>query len=145
MKFFKNKKSRIILFTAFLLAFFFGVFNASIVNMSYADEENSPVEITIPSRVLLGDPSGWEQYKGATIWDWNNFKIEINNTTEYEMTGISISLTGTGNLVGVDGGTENFHIDNLPTSIAANSSNTSRGYGVIKSAFLYTVFLCLGH
>ena len=132
-------KGSIFFSTIALAAIVFGSISVRMFKNAYSmiQPEPSGIEIITPSKVILGSPSGWEQYQGATIWNWDYFKIEINNPTEYPMTNISISLTGTGQTTGTSGGTEDFHIDSLPSSVAAGQTATARGYGVIKNAYNY--------
>ncbi len=96
------------------------------------------VEIETPKRVLLGDPNGWEQYLGATIYNWDNFQVTIKNDSEFKMTNISVSMTGTGEVIGTDNSTGNFWcVEGFSNEIESKTSNTFKCNGVIKDAYNY--------
>ncbi len=148
----KQKKNALILSaTSIMVAIclvFGGLFDLNIINADKlkgsifgttitGSKVYKGVVISVPKKVLLGDPDGWEQYNGATIYDWDNFKVTINNTTDKEMTDITYSLSGTGDITGTDGGTANFQSNGFPASLAANTSVEAKFYGSIKDAYDY--------
>ena len=148
----KQKKNALILSaTSIMVAIclvFGGLFDLNIINVDKLkgsifgttttdSKVYKGVVISVPKKVLLGDPDGWEQYNGATIYDWENFKVTINNTTDKEMTDLTYSLSGTGDITGTDGGTANFQSNGFPTSLAANTSVEAKFYGSIKDAYDY--------
>ena len=116
----------------------FGSISVRMMKDSYSMSDTGGVEIFTPTKVLLGAPSGWEQYRGSVVYNWDDFQIEINNTSSYQMTNISLNLSGTGNITGDNGGTQGFELNNMPSSLSAGDSRTVRGYGAIAAADNWT-------
>ena len=54
------------------------------------------------------------------------------------MTDISLDLTGTGIVIGDNGDSQGFEINNLPTTLNPGDNRIVRGYGVIKNADNWT-------
>lgn len=121
-----------------LVTVVYGALSIKIMNNSMSIIDANGVDIQMPTQVLLGAPSGWEQYRGAAVYNWDDFRIEIYNDSPYQMTDISLDLTGTGTLIGEDNGEENFHVNNLPTTLDPDDYRTVRGHGVIKNADNWT-------
>ena len=148
----KQKKNALILSVSSIMVaiclVFGGLFDLNIINTDKlkgsifgttitGSKVYKGVLISVPKKVLLGDPEGSEQYKGATIYDKNNFNVTINNTTDKEMTDVTYSLSGTGDLTGADGGTTNIQSNGFPASVAANTKVETKFYGGVKDAYDY--------
>ena len=111
---------------------------ASIYNVK--EGSAAGVTLTTPKKVLLGDPndSNWNQYNGATIYNWDNFEVTIDNKSGSKMTNISISMTGTGQMTGTNGGTSDFYCtQGFVNELENGSSETVKCNGVVKSAENY--------
>ena len=94
------------------------------------------VEIESPKKVLLGDRVGYEEYKGAAIYNPDTFQVTIRNNTEYKMTNISVSMTGTGELTGTNNNTSNFdYAEGFYSELEPSTSETFKCGGVIKDAY----------
>ena len=104
----------------------------------YNTKRNTIVDIEIesPKKVLLGDRIGYEEYKGAAIYNPDTFQVTIRNNTEYKMTNISVSMTGTGELTGTNNNTSNFdYAEGFYSELEPSTSETFKCGGVIKDAY----------
>ena len=107
----------------------------SIYNIKQADNPN--ISIETPKKVLLGDPTGWEQFQGSVVYNWDNFIVKINNDGDTTMTDVAITLTGSGEVTGIANGTANFECQdgtNSTFEIPAHESKTTKCYGAILAA-----------
>ena len=148
----KQKKNAFILSLSSIMVavclIFGGLFDLNIINVDKlrgsifgttitGSKVYKGVEIQVPKKVLLGDPEGSKEYKGATIYDKNNFTITINNTTDKEMTDITYTLSGTGEISGNEGNVSDLSSIGFPAKVAANTKVEAKFYGTIKSAYQY--------
>lgn len=114
-----------------LMPSFIKKLRGSIYNIKSTGAEG--VVIESPKKVLLGDSSGNENYKGAAIYNRDNFVINIRNNSEYEMTGISLSMTGTGELNG-----KNFVCqEGFYSRLSSKEAEAIKCEGVVKDAYGY--------
>ena len=121
-----------------LVSVVYGALSIRIMKGSFSVVENNGIEIRIPSKVLLGAPTNYEQYRGSVVYNWDDFQIKIYNDSEYTMTDISLNLDGTGTVSGDDGGSQGFEVNNLPSTLSAGDNVTVRGYGAIAAADNWT-------
>ena len=139
-----GKKQTIVACVAMIFVAFLMMLSPTLIKNTLGSVNNvrkgsaAGVEIETPKKVLLGDPSGWEQYLGATIYNWDNFKITIRNDSDFKMTNVSVSMTGTGQLTGKDGGTQDFYCtEGFLNELEVKTSNTFKCNGVVKDAYNY--------
>ena len=131
--------SIIVLLFALLCVFAPKIINRITGNVyNVVENKYAGITITIPKKVLLGDPSGWEQYKGATIYNWENFEVTIDNSGNTNMDNIKVEVSGTGSLTGSNNDTSELYCNhNFSSNLPAGSSETFRCYGVVKDAYNY--------